>query len=102
MIIIPVKAAIAVRQKVVSFSSFPPSFRLQSLQLFLFVRINQEQLYVSIALIIKEKPHELNELNELKYSKSLVGDKVISDICLSVCLSVCLSLHLPVFCCWTF
>ena len=50
-----VMAAIAVRKKVVSIGHFPPSFCLQSLQIFLFVRLNQEQLYVLIALKIREK-----------------------------------------------
>ena len=52
---IPVMAAIAMRKKVVSIGHFPLSFCLQSLQIFLFVRINPEQLYVLIALKIREK-----------------------------------------------
>ena len=52
---LPVMAAVAVRKKVVSIGHFSPSFYLQSLQLFLFVRSNQEQLYVLIALKIREK-----------------------------------------------
>jgi len=52
---VPVMAAVAVRKKVVSIGHFSPSFYLQSLQLFLFVRSNQEQLYVLIALKIREK-----------------------------------------------
>ena len=42
-------------QKVVSIGHFPPSFLLQSLQIFSFVSLNQEPLYVLIALKIKEK-----------------------------------------------
>ena len=53
--VIPVMAAVAMRKKVVSIGHFSPSFYLQSLQLFLFVRSNQEQLYVLIALKIREK-----------------------------------------------
>ena len=52
---IPVMAAIAVRKKVISIGHFSPWFRLQSLQSFLFVKLNQEQLYVLIALKIREK-----------------------------------------------
>ena len=48
-------AALAVREKVVSIGHFPSSFYLQSLQFFLFVRSNQEQLYVLIELKIREK-----------------------------------------------
>ena len=65
---IPVMAAVAVRQKVVIIGHFSPSFYLQSLQSFLFVRLNQEQLYVLIALKNRTKP---NELDELKYHKNL-------------------------------
>ena len=53
--IVPVMAAIAVRKKVISIGHFSPCFRLQSLQIFLFVRLNQEQLYVLNALKIREK-----------------------------------------------
>ena len=51
---LPVMAAVAVRKKVVSIGHFLPSFCLQSLQ-FLFVKSNQKQLYVLIALKIIEK-----------------------------------------------
>jgi len=44
--LIPVMAAVVVRQKVVSIGHFLPSFCLESLQFFLFVR------FVLIALII--------------------------------------------------
>ena len=47
-------AAVAVKKKVVSVVYFS-NFRLQSLQLFLFVKSNQKQLYVLIALKIREK-----------------------------------------------
>ena len=50
-----VMAAIAVRKKVISIGHFSPCFCLQSLQFFLFVRSNQEQLYVLNALKIREK-----------------------------------------------
>ena len=43
---ITVMAAIAVRKKVINIGHFSPCFRLQSLQIFLFVRLNQKQLYV--------------------------------------------------------
>ena len=52
---LPVMAADAERKKGVSISHFSPSFCLQSLQIFLLVRSNQEQLYVLIALKIREK-----------------------------------------------
>ena len=52
---VPVVAAVAVRKKVLSIGHFSPSFCLQSLQSFLFVRSNQEQFYVLIALKIREK-----------------------------------------------
>ena len=52
---LPVMAAIAMRKKVVSIGHFSPSFCLQLLQIFSFVRLNQEPLYVLIALKIKEK-----------------------------------------------
>ena len=48
-------AAVAVRKKVVSIGHFSPSFYLQSLQFFLFIRLNQELLYESIALKIRKK-----------------------------------------------
>ena len=64
-------AAVAVRKKVVSIGHFSPSFYLQSLQFFLFIRLNQELLYESIALKIRKNRTEPNELDELKYSKSL-------------------------------
>ena len=53
-------AAIAVRKKVVSIGKFSPSFFLQSLQ-----------FYVLIALKSKKNRTEPNEVDELKYSKSL-------------------------------
>ena len=65
---VPVMAAIALRKKVISIGCFSPWFRLQSLQTFLLVRLNQEQLYVLIAPKNRTEP---NELDELKYSKSL-------------------------------
>ena len=52
---IPAMAAIAVRKKVISIGHFFPCFRFQSLQIFLFVRSNQEQLYVLNALKIRGK-----------------------------------------------
>ena len=64
-------AAVAVRKKVVNIGHFSPSFYLQSLQFFLFIRVNQELLYESIALKIRKNRTEPNELDELKYSKSL-------------------------------
>ena len=71
MLLVPVMAAVAVRKKVVSIGHFSPSFYLQSLQFFLFIRLNQELLYESIALKIRKNRTEPNELDELKYSKSL-------------------------------
>ena len=53
--LLPVMAALAVRKKVISIGHFSPCFRLQSLQSFLFVKLNQEQLYVLNALKIREK-----------------------------------------------
>ena len=47
---ISVMAAIAVRKNVISIGHFSPWFHLQSLQIFSFVKINQEQLYVLNAL----------------------------------------------------
>ena len=58
-------AAIAVRKKVISIGHFSPCFRPQSLQFFLFVRLNQELLY-------ELKKKNQNELDELKYSKTLI------------------------------
>ena len=52
---LPVMAAVAVRKKVVSIGHFSPCFCLQSLIFFSFVRSNQKQLYVLIALKIREK-----------------------------------------------
>ena len=52
---LPVMSAIGVRKKVVSIGYFSPSFRLQSLQFFLVVRLNGKLLYVLNALKIKEK-----------------------------------------------
>ena len=54
-LIVPVMAAVAVRKKVVSIDHFSPSFYLQSLQIFFSIRLNQEQLYVLIALKIRGK-----------------------------------------------
>ena len=50
---LPVMAAIAERKKVISIGHFLPCFRLQSMQSFLFLRINQKQLYELNALKIK-------------------------------------------------
>ena len=47
-------AAIAVK-KIVSINHFSPSFSQQSLQFFLTVRFNQEQLYILIELKTREK-----------------------------------------------
>ena len=70
---VPVMAAVAVRKKVVSIGHFSPSFYLQSLQFFLFIRLKQELLYESIALKIRKKNRtEPNEVDELRYSKSLI------------------------------
>ena len=52
---LPVMAAPALRKKVVSIDHFLPNFCLQSLQIFLFDRIDQELLYELIALEIREK-----------------------------------------------
>ena len=49
---VPEMAAVAVRTKVVSIGHFSPSF---GLYFFLLVISNQEQLYLLIALKIKEK-----------------------------------------------
>ena len=54
-------------RNVVSVGHWSPSFYLLSLQFFLVVRSNQEQLYVLIALKNRIEP---NKLDELKYSKS--------------------------------
>ena len=48
-------AAVAARKKVVNIGHFSLCFCLQSLNFFLFVRSNQKQLNVLIALKIKEK-----------------------------------------------
>ena len=65
-------AAIAVKKKVISMDHFSPSFHLQSLQIFLFVRSNQKQSYILNALKIRKiDKTEQGELDELKYSKSL-------------------------------
>ena len=50
---LPVMAAVAVRKKVVSISHFSQRFYLQTLHFFNL--LYQEQLYVLIALKIKEK-----------------------------------------------
>ena len=65
---VPVMATVAVRKKVVSIGHFSPSFCFQSLKPFLFVRSNQEQLYVLIALKIREK---LNWAKWARWAKSL-------------------------------
>ena len=52
---LPVMAAVAVRKKVVSIGPFSPCFYLQSLKFFLSVRLKQKQLYVLIAVKIREK-----------------------------------------------
>ena len=52
---IPVMAAIAVRKKVISMGHFSPCFRLQLMQIILFVRLNQVQLSILNALKIREK-----------------------------------------------
>ena len=62
---LPIMAAVAVRKKVVSVVHSSLGFSLQSLQFYLFVRSNQEQLYV-----LKNRT-EPNELDELQYSKLL-------------------------------
>ena len=62
---IPVAATVAVRKKVVSIGHLLPNFNLQSLQLFWFVRSNQEQLYW-LHWKSKKNRTEPNELDELK------------------------------------
>ena len=52
--LLPVMATVAVRKKVVRVGHFSPCFYLQSLKFF-FIRSNQKQLYVLIALKIREK-----------------------------------------------
>ena len=52
---LPVMPAVAVRKKVVSISHFSKSFYFQLLQIFLFGKSNQKQLYVLIALKIREQ-----------------------------------------------
>ena len=52
---IPVMAAIAVRKKVVSIGHFSPCFYLQSLNFFYLLDQVKSNLYVWIALKIKEK-----------------------------------------------
>ena len=52
---VPVMAAVAMRKKVVSIGHFSPCFCFQSPKSFFFVRSNQKQLYVLIALKIREK-----------------------------------------------
>ena len=64
-------AAIAVRKKVISISHFSPCFHHLSLQTSLFVRLNQEQLYVLNALKSEKNRNEPNELDEQKYKKSI-------------------------------
>ena len=63
-------AAFAVRKKVVSIGHFSLSFCLQSLQIFFFVRSNQEELYVLIVLKDRTEPNELDELKSLNQTTS--------------------------------
>ena len=64
-------AAVAVRKKVVSIGHFSPSSCLPSLQIFLFVRSNQEQLLCWLYWKSEKDRTEPYELDELKRSKSL-------------------------------
>ena len=52
---LPARAPVAMRKKVGSIGHFSPCFCLQSLQIVLLVKSNQEQFYVLIALKIREK-----------------------------------------------
>ena len=65
---IPVLAAIAVRKKVISIGNFSASFCLQSLQFFFHLLLDQIKSNCIYWLHWKTEP---NELDELKYSKSL-------------------------------
>ena len=68
---IPVMAAIAVRKKVISIGHFSPCFRLQSLQIFyLLEEIKSDYMHWMHWKSVKNRT-EPNELDELKYSKSL-------------------------------
>ena len=68
--VLPVMAAVAVRKKVVSIGHFSPNFYLQSMHFFhLSDQIKSNCMYVCI-VGMKNKT-EPNELDELKYSKSL-------------------------------
>ena len=72
-----VMAAVAVRKKVVNIGHFSPSFYIQSLQSFyLLDQINKKCVYWLHCKSEKNRT-EPNELDELKYSKSL--NQITSD-----------------------
>ena len=87
---IPVMAAIAVRKKVVSIGHSPPSFCFQSLQSFLFVKLNQEQLYVLNALKIREK---LNWAKWARWAQILKITHPDDQLCSLTCSSICMLRH---------
>ena len=64
-------AAIAVRKKVISIGHFAPCFRLQSLQSFYLFEDLKSNCMHWIHWKSEKNRFEPNELNELKYSKSL-------------------------------
>ena len=59
------------RKKVVSIGHFLPKLFSSVTAIFSFVKSDQEQLHVLIALKIRENRTDPNELDELKYTKSL-------------------------------
>ena len=83
-------AAIAVRKKVVSIGHSPPSFCFQSLQSFLFVKLNQEQLYVLNALKIREK---LNWAKWARWAQILKITHPDDQLCSLICSFICMLRH---------
>ena len=81
-------AAVAVRKKVVSVGHFSPSFCFQSLQIFLFVILNQKQL---IALKIRKKK---DRAKWARWAKMLKITQLDNQLCSLTCFLVFASSHL--------
>ena len=82
---LPVMAAVAMRKKVVSIGHFSPSLCLWSLKLFLFIRSNQEQLCILIALKIRE---EKGWAKWARWTKKLKITQPDNQLCLLTCFLV--------------
>ena len=83
---LPVMAAVAVRKKVVSVVHFSPSFCLQSLQLFYLLDQIESNCIYWLHWKSEKNRTEPNELDELRYSKSLKQPAMLTDMLSCICM----------------